>query len=148
MQHCTELHPTDPRFTSLPRNDLQLRDNAKVLHDSLLALAKRDPFMGCCVTREMSELNEHLAGVTEPNKERERPRGRSERQPAMTSINNPALMLDSHFDMMMQMMANGKPGMRKGKSGKTPKQNLSQLQQQLTEKIQELKNSGKTGREL
>lgn len=148
MKKFSELHSNDPRFNSLAENQLQLQDNAKVLQDSLLALAKRDPFMGSFVTREISELNEHLDKVTEANKERKRPQAQSEMQMAMTSINNLALMLDSHFDMMMQMMANAKPGMRKGKSGKTPKQNLSQLQQQLNEKIQELKNSGKTGREL
>lgn len=148
MKKFSELHSNDPRFNSLAENQLQLQDNAKVLEDSLLALAKRDPFMGSFVTREISELNEHLDKVTEANKERKRPQAQSEMQMAMTSINNLALMLDSHFDMMMQMMANAKPGMKKGKNGKQPKQSLSQLQQQLNEKIQELKNSGKSGREL
>jgi hypothetical protein len=148
MKKFSELHSNDPRFNSLAESQLQLQDNAKVLEDSLLALAKRDPFMGSFVTREISELNEHLDKVTEANKERKRPQAQSEMQMAMTSINNLALMLDSHFDMMMQMMANAKPGMKKGKSGKQPKQSLSQLQQQLNERIQELKNSGKSGREL
>ncbi|HEX7016031.1 MAG TPA: DUF4175 family protein [Cyclobacteriaceae bacterium] len=148
MNEFSELHSNDPRFNSLAENQLQLQDNAKVLEDSLLALAKRDPFMGSFVTREVSELNEHLDRVTDANKERRRPQAQSEMQLAMTSINNLALMLDSHFDMMMQMMANAKPGMRKGKSAKSPKQSLSQLQQQLNNKIQELKNSGKSGREL
>ncbi|NJM25054.1 MAG: DUF4175 domain-containing protein [Bacteroidia bacterium] len=68
-------------------------------------------------------------------------------QYTMTSINNLALMLDSHFDMMMQMMANAKPSSGKGKKkGQMP--NLSQLQQQLNDKIQQLKNGGKSGREL
>ena len=148
MKKFSELHSNDPRFNSLAENQLQLQDNARVLEDSLLALAKRDPFMGSFVTREVSELNQHLDKVTEANKERKRPQAQSEMQMAMTSINNLALMLDSHFDMMMQMMANAKPGMKKGKSGKEPKQSLSQLQQQLNERIQELKNSGKSGREL
>lgn len=148
MKKFSELHSNDPRFNSLAENQLQLQDNAKVLQDSLLALAKRDPFMGSFVTREISELNEHLDKVTDANKERKRPQAQSEMQMAMTSINNLALMLDSHFDMMMQMMANAKPGMGKNKSGKLPKQNLSQLQQQLNERIEELKNSGKSGREL
>lgn len=148
MKNFSELHSNDPRFNSLAENQLQLQDNAKVLEDSLLALAKRDPFMGSFVTKEVSELNEHLDKVTEANKERKRPQAQSEMQLAMTSINNLALMLDSHFDMMMQMMANAKPSMKKGNSKNRGKQNLSQMQQRLNEKIQELKNSGKGGREL
>jgi hypothetical protein len=56
-------------------------------------------------------------------------------------------MLDDHFDMMMQMMANAKPSGKKGKQ-KGQKPNLSQMQQQLNQKIEQLKNSGKSGREL
>src|SRR5690606_21568952 len=148
MKNFSELNSNDPRFNGLAEGQLQLQDNAKVLEDSLLALAKRDPFMGSFVTREVSELNERLDKVSEANKERKRPQAQSEMQMAMTSINNLALMLDSHFDMMMQMMANAKPSMKKGKSKNSPKQNLSQLQQQLNQKIQELRNSGKTGRQL
>lgn len=148
MKRFAELHSNDPRFNGLAESQLQLQDNSKVLEDSLLALAKRDPFMGSFVTREIGELNDHLNKVTEANKERKRPQAQSEMQMAMTSINNLALMLDSHFDMMMQMMANAKPSMNKGKSKNRGKQNLSQLQQQLNEKIQELKNSGKSGRQL
>ena len=65
----------------------------------------------------------------------------------MTSINNLALMLDDHFDMMMQMMANAQPSMGKSKK-KGQKPSLSQMQQQLNQKIQELKDSGKSGREF
>ena len=148
MKDFSDLHSTDPRFNSLAESQLQLQDNAKVLEDSLLALAKRDPFMGSFVTKEVGELNEHLDKVTEANKERKRPQAQSEMQMAMTSINNLALMLDSHFDMMMQMMANAKPTMRKGSSKNKGKPNLSQLQQQLNQKIEDLKNSGKGGREL
>lgn len=68
-------------------------------------------------------------------------------QLTMTSINNLALMLDNHFDMMMQMMANAQPSMKNSKQ-KGQKPNLSQMQEQLNRRIEELKNSGKSGREL
>lgn len=148
MKSFSELHSTDPRFNTLAEGQLQLQDNAKVLEDSLLSLAKRDPFMGSFVSKEVSELNAHLDNATESNRERKRPQAQSEMQMAMTSMNNLALMLDSHFDMMMEMMANAKPSMRKGKSKGKNKPSLSQLQQQLNQKIEELKNSGKGGREL
>jgi hypothetical protein len=146
MKGLTELNQSDPRFNTLAQQQLKLKDDARVLEDSLLALGKRDPFMGSFVTKEVGELNDHLDKVIEANRERKRPQASSEMQSSMTSINNLALMLDDHFDMMMQMMANAKPSMGKSKKGQKP--SLSQMQQQLNQKIQQLKGSGKSGREL
>ncbi|HEY8934152.1 MAG TPA: hypothetical protein VIM65_02995 [Cyclobacteriaceae bacterium] len=147
MKSFSELQQSDPRFNTIAEQQLKLKDDAKVLEDSLLAIAKRDPFMGSVVTREISELNNHLEKVTEANRERKRPQASSEMQSSMTSINNLALMLDSHYDMMMQMMANAKPSMKPSKK-KGQKPSLSQMQQQLNQKIEQLKNSGKSGRQL
>lgn len=142
-----EIQQSDPRFNTLAQQQLKLKDDSKVLEDSLLALARRDPYMGSFITKEIGELNDHLNKAIEANKERRKPQAQSEMQFTMTSINNLALMLDSHMDMMMQMMGKGKPSMSKSKQ-KGQKPNLSQLQQQLNNKIQELKNSGKSGRQL
>jgi hypothetical protein len=147
MKGFNDLNQNDPRFNTIAQQQLKLKDDAKVLEDSLLTLGKRDPFMGSIVTKEVGELNDHLDNVIEANRERRKPKASSEMQMTMTSINNLALMLDDHFDMMMQMMANAKPSMGKGKK-KGQKPSLSQMQQQLNEKIQQLKGSGKSGREL
>ena len=147
MKDFTELQQNDPRFNTLAQLQLKLKDDSKVLEDSLLELGKRDPMMGSFITREITELNNHMDKVIEANKERRRPQASSEMQMTMTSINNLALMLDDHFDMMMQMMANAKPG--KGKPKQQGKQkSLGEMQQQLNQKIQDLKNSGKSGRQL
>src|SRR5690606_36399621 len=113
MKDFNELNQNDPRFNTLAQQQLKRKDDAKGLEDSLLALVKRDPFMGCVVTKEVGELNDHLNKVIEANKERRKPRAASEMQMTMTSIKNLALILDDHFDMMMQMMANAKPSMNK-----------------------------------
>ncbi|SKC74890.1 DUF4175 family protein [Ohtaekwangia koreensis] len=147
MKNLAELNQSDPRFNTLAQQQLKLKDDARVLEDSLLALGKRDPFMGSVVTKEVGELNDHLDKVIEANRERKRPQASTEMQASMTSINNLALLLDDHFDMMMQMMANAKPSMGKSKK-KGQKPSLSQMQQQLNQKIQELKGSGKSGRQL
>jgi hypothetical protein len=147
MKEFNDLQQNDPRFNALAQLQLKLKDDAKVLEDSLLALGKKDPMMGSFITKEIGELNDHLDKVIESNRERRRPQASSEMQMTMTSINNLALMLDDHFDMMMQMMANAQPSMKKSnQKGKKP--SLSQMQQQLNQKIQDLKNSGKTGRQL
>ncbi|MDH4091691.1 MAG: DUF4175 domain-containing protein, partial [Cyclobacteriaceae bacterium] len=147
MKRFNELSQNDPAFNSIAQAQFKLKDDAKVLEDSLLALGKRDPFMGSIVTREVGELNDHVNKAIEANRDRRRPQASSEMQMTMTSINNLALMLDDHFDAMMQMMANAQPSMGKSKK-KGQKPSLSQMQQQLNSKIQELKESGKSGRQL
>lgn len=141
-----ELEQNDPRFNTLAQQQLKLRDDVKVLEDSLLELSKRDPMMSSFVTREVTELNTRIEKVIDANKERRRQQSATEMQFSMTSINNLALMLDSHFDAMMKMMANAKPG--KGKGKQKGKQSLGQMQEQLNRRIEELKGSGKTGRQM
>lgn len=140
-----ELEQNDPRFNVLAQQQLKLKDDVRVLEDSLLELSKKDPMMGSFVTREVTELNTRIDKVIEANKERRRQQASSEMQFSMTAINNLALMLDSHFDQMMQMMQNAKPGKGKSKKGK---QSLGQMQEQLNKHIEELKGSGKQGREM
>lgn len=142
-----ELNPSDPRFNTLAQQQIKVKDDAKILEDSLLALGKRDAMMGSFITKEVGELNSHLDKTIEANKERRRSQAQAEMQFSMTSINNLALMLDDHFDAMMQMMANAKPSAGKGKKKGKP-QSLSQMQQQLNQRIQELKNGDKTGKQL
>lgn len=147
IKKFADLQQNDPQFNTIAQQQLKLKDDAKVLEDSLLSISKKDPFMGSVVIKEIGNLNGHLDKVTEANKERRRPQASNEMQLSMTSINNLALMLDDHFDLMMQMMAKAKPSTKASKKkGKEP--SLSQMQQQLNEKIQQLKNSGKTGRQL
>ena len=61
----------------------------------------------------------------------------------MTTINDLALMLDDVMSQMMNSM-----GMGSGQPQNVRVPSLSELQQQLGEKINELKKSGKTGRQL
>jgi hypothetical protein len=150
MKEFNDLSQSDPRFNGLAQRQIKLRDDSKVLEDSLLSLSKKDPFMGSVITREIGDLNNHIDKVIDANRERKRPQAANEMQLSMTSINNLALMLDDHLSMMMEMMASGKgKGSMKMKSKQKGKQeSLSQMQQQLNEKIQNLKNSGKGGRQL
>ncbi|MFN7261501.1 MAG: DUF4175 family protein [Cyclobacteriaceae bacterium] len=149
MKDFNQVQQTDPKYIQLSQNQLKIKDDAKVLEDSLLALSKKDPFMGSVVTKEVGELNDHLDKASLNVKERRKPNASSEMQFSMTSINNLALMLNDHFDMMMDMMANAKPGSGKGKGKKKGGQpNLGKLQQQLNQQMQEIKNGGKSGRQL
>jgi hypothetical protein len=150
MKEFVPIQQTDPKYVALGQDQLKIKDDAKILEDSLLALAKKDAFMGSVVTKEIGELNNHMDKAVENVRERRKGNAGTEMQLSMTSINNLALMLKDHFDMMQQMMANAMKMPGKGKKGKQKGQqmNLGQMQQQLNERIQQLKNGGKSGREM
>ncbi len=150
MKDFIPIQQTDPKYVQLGQDQLKIKDDAKILEDSLLALAKKDAFMSSVVTKEVGELNSHMDKAVENVRERRKGNAGTEMQLSMTSINNLALMLKDHFDMMQQMMANAMKMPGKGKKGKQKGQqmNLGQMQQQLNERIQQLKNGGKNGREL
>ncbi|MDZ4716708.1 MAG: DUF4175 family protein [Cytophagales bacterium] len=141
------VQQSDPAYVTLSQNQLKIKDDSKVLEDSLLALAKKDPFMGSIVTREIGELNDHLGKANQNIKERKKSNASADMQLSMTSINNLALMLNDHFEMMMDMMANAMPSMSKGKKQKG-KKSLGEMQQKLNQQMEEIKNSGKSGRQL
>lgn len=146
MKEFAPIQQTDPKYVQLSQNQLKLKDDAKVLEDSLLALSKKDPFMGSVVTREVGELNDHIEKAVGNIKERRKANASTEMQLSMTSINNLALMLNDHFEMMMNMMANAMPGKGKKKSGNKP--SLGKLQEQLNQQMEEIRKGGKSGRQL
>jgi uncharacterized phage infection (PIP) family protein YhgE len=146
MKEFAPIQQTDPKYVHLSQNQLKLKDDAKVLEDSLLSLSKKDPFMGSIVTREVGELNDHIEKAVGNIKERRKANASTEMQLSMTSINNLALMLNDHFEMMMNMMANAMPGKGKKKSGNKP--SLGKLQEQLNQQMEEIRKGGKSGRQL
>lgn len=147
LNEFRKLASNDPQFNTLAQRQLKLKDDVKVLEDSLLALASRDPMMGSFITRETTDLEDNLKKAIEANKEKRRGPALSAMQLSMTSINNLALMLDNHYDAMMQMMQNAMPS-RSSKNNKGNNPRLSELQRQLNERIEELRQSGKQGRQL
>lgn len=149
MLEMREVNQSDPRFLELSQNQLKLKDDAKVIQDSLLSLASKVVQISSFVTREVGSINDNIDEAIDFLKDRNRGRALSSQQFAMTSINNLALLLD---DTMQQMQMSMSEAMGNSSSGdkKQPQgmPDLQELQNQLGERINELKGSGKSGREL
>ncbi len=149
MDAFKKVNQSDPRYVELGQEQLKLKDDAKVIEDSLLALAKRVFQIESFVTREVNEMNENMEDALEAIKDRKNGLAAGKQQFAMTSINNLALMLNDVLKQMQEQMASqmsGEQMCNKPKKGGKP--SMSMLQQSLNQKIRELKQSGKQGREL
>jgi len=143
------VNQSDPRFVSLSQQQLKLKDDSKIVQDSLMALAKRVFQISSFVTREVGTMNQYMDETVEALRDRKKSKAVSNQQFSMTSINNLAILLDDVLQQMQQAMADamGKP--QKGnKKGKQKSPSMSQLQKELSKKIEDLKKSGKSGRQL
>lgn len=150
MNDFKAVNQSDPRFVTLSQKQLQLKDNAKVIEDSLLSLASRVFQIASFVTREVDAMNDYMEESLDALKERNKALAVSKQQFTMTSMNNLALLLDDVMQQMQQAMADAKgvskSGKKKGSKDQMP--SLSDLQKQLNQKIDDLKKSGASGREL
>jgi len=160
MKDFRTVDQTDPRFVQLGQTQRKLRDDAQIIQDSLYALAKREPKIQSFVTREVGEMNGRMDESLGHIKQRDTGRATTTQQQAMTSINNLALMLSDALNQMQQAMnqmkgqGQGPPqpgsgkGKKKGKGSSPGPGSLGKMQQQLNDQIQQLSQSGKTGRAL
>jgi len=156
MKEFRKVQQTDPRYIALGQQQLKLKDDSKIIKDSLYALAKRVPQIEAFVTKEVLAMNQYMDAAVQHIKERRPDLASSDEQFAMTSMNNLALMLNEVLKQMQQQMAANQPKMgnaqcnkpKPGSSGKPKTGNTSQMQQQLSQKIEQLKKSGLSGKSL
>jgi hypothetical protein len=160
MKDFRKVNSSDPRFVALSQKQLKLKDDSKIIEDSLMALAKRVFQINSFVTREVSTMKNYMDESIEALRDRDPnqviPLTTGKQQFAMTSMNNLALLLNDVLKQMQQQMKNAQqgngqcknPGNKPGKGQKPGMGNLGDLQKDLNQKIQALKQSGKTGKEL
>ncbi|OEK07089.1 coiled-coil domain-containing protein [Roseivirga misakiensis] len=151
MNEFKEIRQSDPRYVKLSQDQLKLQDDSKIIQDSLVSLSQRVFQISSFVMKELAAMNFQMSGAVETLKEKRISQAVGKQQFAMTSINNLALLLDDIVQQMQEQMANQmmSPGNgKKGNKNKPQMGGLSDLQRQLSEQIKELKESGKTGRQL
>jgi hypothetical protein len=147
MVNFRSVNQSDPRFISLSQKQLTLKDDAKVIEDSLLALSKRVFQISSFITREVNEMNKYMDESIVALRERRKPQAIGKQQFSMTSINNLALLLDDVLSAMQQQLAMAM-GIPSKSQQKGQKPSMSELQKRLNEQISELKKSGKQGKAL
>lgn len=134
MKDFKGVHLSDPRFVELGQKQLKLRDDSKVIEDSLYALARRVLEMEAFVTREVNNMKYYMDESVKFIKDRKLPTVASHQQFAMTSINNLALMLSDVFARMQQAMA----AMAMPGQGSKPGNSPGKMQGELNEKMRQM----------
>lgn len=135
----------NPRFVELMKEQQRIRENSKMVEDSLYALAKRQEQIKSFITKEISSVNKYLTKSIDDMEDRNVVKAAANQQFIMTGYNNLALMLSEALQSMQQQMSesqkpsSGQPKncMKCKKPGKGMP-NLSKMQQQLKDKMEKM----------
>ena len=102
----------NPLYVKIPQTQNKLKDDSKIIEDSLLALSKRAPQISSIVNREISAINMNMDKTVRSLADRNTSEAGMRMQSTMTSVNNLALLLNEALDQMKeQMKSQPKPGM-------------------------------------
>jgi len=147
MKDFKNVSTSDPKFLKLAQEQLKIKDDGKIIEDSLTALSKRVFQIESFVTRELGQMKEYIDESILGIKQRKINIATSKQQLSMTSMNNLALMLDDVLQKMQKQSQQQASGKKSGKKKKGSK-GISDMQKQLNQKIQELKQGGLSGKQL
>ncbi|MEP7167748.1 MAG: DUF4175 family protein [Bacteroidota bacterium] len=151
MQDLKTMDVNNPQYVKLSAQQRKLKDDAKVIEDSLFALSKRVIQIQSVVNEQMTIINDNIAKSIDHLQDRFVPQARSEQQYVMTSVNNLALMLSEAMDQQQQQMQSQKTGGQCKKPGKgkpSSAAQLRQMQEQLNQQMKKMKGKldGKDGK--
>ncbi|MFT6501403.1 MAG: hypothetical protein ACJASQ_001515 [Crocinitomicaceae bacterium] len=110
MNNLERVSEYDPAFSKYSRKQRRIVDDTRIVQDSLLELAKRQPKIAKFIDKELSQINSNHELSLEDIDERRRRDLTIHQQYVMTSYNNLALMLNESLADMQNKANQSKPG--------------------------------------
>ena len=140
-----------PKYVDLVQQQYKLKDDFKLIEDSLQALSKRVFQIESFVTEKITEIKGNMKDGLDDLEERKKRQANDHQQRVMTNVNDLALMLSEVMNQMQQQMSGmmsgsqmcNKPG-GKG-SGQKPSDKISQGQKQMKEQMEKMLQNMKKG---
>jgi len=142
-----------PRYTDLVQNQYKLKDDFKLVEDSLHALSKRIFQIESYVMEKVGEIKTSMKKSTKELEDRKKPQAGEQQQKSMKSLNDLAVMLDEVMQQMQQQMAQQMQGDQQcqnpgnnPKPGGKPKNKPGDGQKSLNQAMQDMKKSMEEGK--
>lgn len=148
-----EVNINTPNYTNLVQKQFKLKDDFKLVEDSLQALSKRVFQIESFVSEKVTEIKTNMRTSLDDLEERRKPQAADHQQRSMKNLNDLALMLSEVMNQMQQQMSGmmsgnqmcTKPG-GQGPKGNTPKDKISQGQKSLNEQLKQMKKNMENGK--
>src|SRR5574343_176457 len=154
MLRFSRINDSDPAYRRYGRKQRTIVDDTKIVRDSLLALAKRQPNIASFVDKELGIIKEnHNLALEDIDEHRKRELGLRQ-QTVMTAYNNLALLLNESLQSMQNEMKSkmegsgscNKPG-GKGKPKPGSSMNPGDMKQMLKKQLQQMEKGPNPGGE-
>ena len=158
MSEFKGTNQKSPEYVKHTQTQKKIKDDAKMIEDSLFALSKRMVEIEPFVNREIAAINDNMSTAIQMMADRKTNEAASKQQYVMTAMNNLALLLSEIVQQMQQEMASQmqsksscdkpgckKPGCKKPGSGQPSMSSMKGLQKQLSKQLNEMKNGMSPG---
>lgn len=147
MNKIKVVDRANPQYLKLIQQQKKIKDDAKMIEDSLFALSKRQPKIEAFVNREIADINTNMAKALRFMEDRNTGEAASRGQYVMTAVNNLALLLSESLQQMQQQQQknkNSKPGSgsckKPGGTGNKPSMSkMKAMQEQINKQIEKMK---------
>ena len=144
-----------PKYVDLVQDQFKLKDDFKLIEDSLQELSKRIFQIESFVTEKVTEVKSNMKDGLEELEERKVPQANDHQQRTMKNVNDLALMLSEVMNQMQEQMSSmmagsqmcNKPGGKGGgKKGNVPSDKISEGQGELNKQMEKMKEGMKNGK--
>ncbi len=148
MQNLKSIDVNNPQYLKLSQQQHKLKDDAKMIEDSLFALSKRVPQIESKVNQEISSINLNMEESLDNLEGRIVPQARGRQQMVMTSINNLTLLLSDALKQMQQQAASSASCNKPGKKKSSSVAELRKMQEELNKNMKKAKEGMKPGENM
>ncbi len=148
LEETVELNRNDPKFVEVLREQNRLKDDSRLIEDSLFALSKRVIQIESAINKEMGEVNRNMDLALANLAERRTQEASSRQQYVMTATNNLALLLSEVLNQMQNAMASmmkGSQSCEKPNNGAPSMSEMMKQQQKLAEEMKKMKGQMEKG---
>lgn len=152
MNQFKEAQINTPHYVDLVQDQFKLKDDFRLVEDSLQALAKRVFQIESYVMEKVTEVKSNMKDGIDNLEQRRKPQAANNQQATMKNVNDLALMLSEVMQQMQQQMSGNMPGDQqcdnpggKGKGGKPSDKPGSQGQKSLGEQMKKMKEGMQKG---
>ena len=150
MNEFKQTRGYSPKYVELGQEQRKIKDDTKIIEDSLFELSKRSLQVKHFITEEINKVNTNISKSLSHIGERQTHRVVNHQQLTMTSMNNLALMLSESLKQMQEQMKKPSNSSCNKPGQKNPKPNgmksLKQMQQSLQQQLKEMEAGMKKGK--
>lgn len=146
MEQFGKISEYSPKYVELGQRQKKIRDDTKIIEDSLFALSKRVTQVEHFINKEIGLVNSNIDKALVNLGDRRTGNVINHQQYVMTSLNNLALMLSETLNQMQaQMKSNSSGGGQcNNPGGSNPKpgmKSLREMQQNLNDQLKQLQDA-------